>query len=304
MMSKDTRNAISSPESPAGPTQLDLLDGLTTDHSGPDLVPVNRSALRANKKVSKTSATSGQLGSISSQSAALQLSWESRLRVLLTGGPECEVTWNGLDTPLGRNQFKPRARVRASYGIDYGLWPAMRRGDGATGKLKFPPRMDHKSRIEDFMAQVVFALWPANRASPNENRNTKGCPSHGNGHGLTVAGLVQDVIRLSTWPAMTANAKAKDGYNEAGNSAGQVAIRKIARATDGEKGGPNQSFVAEGSPLPSQVCQTALSSSNAPTESTGGSLHPEFAGWEMGFPPEFLNCAPSEIPSTRRSPRK
>jgi hypothetical protein len=149
---------------------------------------------------------------------------------------------------------------------------------------------------------------------------------------------------------MTSNAPARDGYNEAGNSAGQVAIRKILlalyptattpsggqtvpdgtsmsgrrpdgskaqvtlqnvviamwstiRASDGEKGGPNMSFGAGGSPLPSQV-STVANTSNAPTESGGGSLHPEFAGWEMGYPPEWLSCAPSETQSTRaRRPR-
>lgn len=116
----------------------------------------------------------------------------------------------------------------------------------------------------------------------------------------TISGIV-----FGLWPTMTSNAPARDGYNEAGNSAGQVALRKIAlalwstiRASDGEKGGPNQSFGAGGSPLPSQVSAVA-STSNAPTESGGGSLHPEFAGWVMGFPPEWLSCAPSATQSTR-----
>lgn len=34
-------------------------------------------------------------------------------------------------------------------------------------------------------------------------------------------------IVIGLWPTMTSNAPARDGYNEAGNSAGQVAIRKI-----------------------------------------------------------------------------
>ena len=111
---------------------------------------------------------------------------------------------------------------------------------------------------------------------------------------------------ISLWPALTSNAPARNGYNEAGNSAGQVAIRKIIvglwsalRASDGAKGGPNMSFGAGGCPLPSQVSATAKSS-NAPTEGFGLSLHPEFAGWEMRFPPEWLSCAPSETPSTRK----
>lgn len=115
-------------------------------------------------------------------------------------------------------------------------------------------------------------------------------------------------IVIGLWPTMTSNAPARDGYNEARNSAGQVAIRKIvlalwptARASDGEKGGPNMNFGAGGLPLPSSAYRVA-NMSNAPMEkhrSGGGSLHPEFAGWEMGYPPEWLSCAPSETQSIR-----
>lgn len=111
-------------------------------------------------------------------------------------------------------------------------------------------------------------------------------------------------IAIGLWPTLTSNSPAK-GYNEAGNSAGQVAIRKILlglwstlRASDGAKGSPRQSFGAGGQPLPSQVWDVAKSS-NAPTENGGQSLHPEFAGWEMGYRPAWLSCAPSGTPSTR-----
>lgn len=117
-------------------------------------------------------------------------------------------------------------------------------------------------------------------------------------------------IAFGLWPTMTSNAPPRNGNNEAGNSAGQVAIRKIMlglwstlRASDGAKGGPNQSFGAGGCPLPSQVFAVG-SSSNAPTEGGVGSLHPEFGGWELGFPPEWDACAPLETRSTRASARK
>ncbi|MBY5445797.1 DNA cytosine methyltransferase [Rhizobium leguminosarum] len=70
------------------------------------------------------------------------------------------------------------------------------------------------------------------------------------------------------------------------------------RASDGETGGPKMNFGAGGSPLPSQVF-AAGNTLNAPTENGGRSLHPEFAGWEMGYPPEWISCAGSEMPSTR-----
>jgi hypothetical protein len=47
---------------------------------------------------------------------------------------------------------------------------------------------------------------------------------------------------------------------------------------------------------------TDSSGSQASTEKRGA-LNPEFVCWLMGYPPEWLSCAPSAMPSTsgRRS---
>lgn len=82
-----------------------------------------------------------------------------------------------------------------------------------------------------------------------------------------------------------------------------LSLWSTLRASDGEKGGPRMSFGAGGSPLPSQVFATG-NMSNAPMENGARCLHPEFAGWEMGYPPEWLSCAGSETPSTRARRRK
>ena len=85
---------------------------------------------------------------------------------------------------------------------------------------------------------------------------------------------------ISGWATSTSLAKSTDHYNEAGNSAGLVKIR--------------EQMLDSGASLPS----------SDPTEKTnGGALNPEFVSWLMGFPPEWLNCAPSAMPSCRRSPR-
>lgn len=312
--SRDLPSVISSPALAAGPVQLDLLAGLTTDPSGQDPVPVSHSPSPGSGKDSRMSATCGPNGSASSRSAALQSALESRLRARLRGSPECAVIWKPWITPWGQSLWKPRARVLASYEIVFGLWPACQARD------YFPPHTPEyiaekraqghgMSNLNDMIAN--FALWPANRASPNENRNTRSAPSHGSRHGLTVAGLVQDTIRLATWPTCAArdwkNGKASQetmDRNSRPLNEMVFSIWSALRATDGAKGGPNQSFGAGGSPLPSQVAQTVLNGSNAQTGSSVGSLHPEFAGWEMGYPPEWLSCAPSETPSSRKRPRK
>ncbi len=40
-----------------------------------------------------------------------------------------------------------------------------------------------------------------------------------------------------------------------------------------------------------------------PTNVLNGPLNPPFPAWLMGYPPEWVNCAPSETPSSRKSPR-
>jgi hypothetical protein len=126
------------------------------------------------------------------------------------------------------------------------------------------------------VAEVSLANWPQNSA--RDWRNGKASAETMTRNARPVNEMVVD---LANWSAL--------------------------RSTDGEKGGPRMSFSAGGSPLPSQVSSAANgrepSSSGVRTGSTGGSLHPEFAGWEMGYSPAHLNCAPTGIASTRRQPQ-
>ncbi|MEY4034568.1 MAG: hypothetical protein RL492_1762 [Verrucomicrobiota bacterium] len=107
---------------------------------------------------------------------------------------------------------------------------------------------------------------------------------------------------IGLWPTCTVhgnyNRKGASPHSGDGLHTLVFACWSTLRASDGEKGGPNMSFGAGGCPLPSQV-STVANTSNAPMENGGGSLHPEFAGWEMGYPPAWLSCAPSAMPSIR-----
>lgn len=53
-----------------------------------------------------------------------------------------------------------------------------------------------------------------------------------------------------------------------------------------------------GVPLSQQVVIADTNGSSVPTENRGA-LNPEFVCWLMGYPQEWVNCAPSEMPSTR-----
>lgn len=70
------------------------------------------------------------------------------------------------------------------------------------------------------------------------------------------------------------------------------------------EGGPNMSFGAGGTPLPSQAAHSGATPSGSlePTEKLGA-LNPEFVSWLMGYPPEWLSCAPSATRSSHKSQR-
>lgn len=265
--SKGTSNAISSPASADGAALFDSAGfGRIIDRFGRAVVLANLSPSQASKAGLLTSGISGRTGNTSSSSVVLQSSLESKLRARLNGSDLCEVIWKPWTTPWGACLSKPRARVRTISEIDIGLWRTLNTREKGGGDYSDP-------------AKAVAKMT--------------------SGHQVNL----QDQV-IAFYPTLTSNAKATESYNEVGNSAGQVAIRKIAlglystlRSTDGEKGGPNMSFGAGGLPLPSQISEIARSS-NVLTENGAGSLHPEFGGWELGYPPEWLSCAPSETLST------
>jgi hypothetical protein len=104
MTLRATPSAISSPGSAGGPMQLDLLDGLTTGRSGPDLARVSYSASLESKPGQRMAATCGRTSSDSSVPPG-PLSWlESRLRQrLVTAGlMRYPGTWKAKTTPSGR----------------------------------------------------------------------------------------------------------------------------------------------------------------------------------------------------------
>lgn len=130
----------------------------------------------------------------------------------------------------------------------------------------------------------------------------------------------------AVWPTATANDPEKRGDFAAERRNGLPGIAKAVwstpRASDGEKGGPNHSFGSGATPpLPAQAVwatpttrdhKDASSVGSAPVNGmlgrqvepspAGGFLNPEFVFWLMGYPPEFLACAPPVTRSSRKSP--
>ena len=101
----------------------------------------------------------------------------------------------------------------------------------------------------------------------------------------------------SYWPTPTSLAKAKDGYNAAGNSCGLVAIMdKIKkgflptpRATDGKNG----CRTAEGAEKELKRGKNI----DLGTAVGGGKLNPQWIEWLIGFPHDWTDCVDSETQS-------
>lgn len=111
--SRDSHSATSSQALACGALPCETQDGQTIDLFG--LVPVraNLSAKQARELGLLTSGTFGQRSSTSSNSAALQLSLESKLQSSLQsrGSTLYRMTWKHWITPLGRRFSRLQASV-------------------------------------------------------------------------------------------------------------------------------------------------------------------------------------------------
>lgn len=160
--SMTTPSATSSQASVSGPTPSVSPDGPTTGPSGPAHAPASRSAPPVKARASKTSATSGPSSTASSQSAALQLSLESRLRARTAsdGSTLYKLTWKDRATPQERLICALRASARrisdsASGGLEHG-WPTPQMRDFRSGGEDRVSNPDRSNNLNDF---VLMSGW-------------------------------------------------------------------------------------------------------------------------------------------------
>jgi hypothetical protein len=108
-------------------------------------------------------------------------------------------------------------------------------------------------------------MWPTPKANnPGMSAKTSGRDVTKSTHLTTQVAIAEGMIDLATgrmWPTPTSISPAKNGYNEAGNSCGLVAIRKRISGEDSQ---------------------------------ATGQLSPIFVEWLMGFPLGWTDLEGSE----------
>ena len=229
MTSDPTHKHTSSPAAASGPSQPGSPDGPTPDLFGPPPARASRSRKPGSNAVLLMNGICGPTYSDSCAQSGPLFSWENRLRERLgmVGSTESALIWREKVTPAGRSisRLAPWTPPTSGTGSTGSRWPSPTSSvggvepEGATGR-----------KLQTHMVRSEPGRWP----TPN-------CPTGG---------------RTMTFEEAVTQRKRTDGSKaqlNLENAMLHLAGWSTPRASDGEKGGPNQSFGAGGTPLPSQM---------------------------------------------------
>lgn len=288
MISKDSRKSICLPDSEAGRARRDLPVGRMIGSSGPQAPHASPSASQALELGLRTSGIFGLTFTDLPKPAGPLSLWESKLRQRLAriGSTECFLTWKASVTPAGRSLSRlvpstPRiVEIEPGLSLDLAYWITATTRDWKDSAGMTAQRSDGKSRIDQLPRQVAAILHPTPTASLADKgiRSALGARTEvERGRSPDLDAVVKS-IPSALFATPTSLAPAKNGQNEAGNSAGLVAIRAAVMPGIQEPG------------------------LSAMTEKPGAfpSLNPAFVCWLMGYPQEWVSCAPSAMPSSRK----
>jgi len=316
MDSDDTRNAISSVESPDGPMRSSLPGGMQLGLFGPEAVPVNRFQSPDLARGKKTSGTCGQPSPTSLSSYDLQRSLESRLRQKMdvNGSPEYVLTWKRWDMPSGPPICALRASVRRTSGKGCSGW-------------RSPMECDYKNMdcaTQGYLCKQARTVgWPT--ATANDATGSQYAYAGGN-HGKPVLKL-PGAAQTAGWPtprtitggAESAERKKELGRMESGGGDLQaVAFGTMPSGTNAPMGGSEGFPAGWTTPQAWEPGGTSMRPSRLATGRTteylsrqvemtqpksGLKLNPRFSLWLMGYPIEWASCAERVTPLFRKLQR-
>ena len=336
---ENTHSVISSPESEDGPSQLALLDGPTIENCGPAPARASRSARPAKASATTTNGTCGPTSFACSVPDGPLSGWESRLRQRLAriGSTECLLTWKASTTPAGRplSRLVPSMRpiaatVSGSSPSEAALWITCSARDWKDTPGMGTSRPDGRSRIDQLPRQVAAACWPTPTRADGQQANDPGRwlerQQEKAAQGINLHMHLPVCVSLSTWPTPTASAdksiRTPEGARtevDRGKSPDLAAHVMAmwptpvvtdsigARNATSTRNNPDSkhhagttltdaAWLHDGVVAPGQAHRGSLDTAEKP-----GALAPGFVSWLMGFPPEWLDCAPDAMP---KKPRK
>ena len=257
-----TTFATSSPVLVDGRSPPSLRDGRA--RSGPGPAPASPSPSPGSEGVQQTLDISGPSGGGSSMSAALQRSLASRLPPPANGSTRSSTTWRERATRRGRVYWEHTPLARRTPGRGYGgaHWRTVVTSDNRE------PREDRMVRDADVPYQNLrdqAIPWASPRAQATAGKRE---PRTGRGEGWSLA-LTEQVV---PWPSVV--------------------------ASDGQHSGPSDEGQAPNGRLRYMVWGPRLGelthSGDAPTAGSGRArLNPAFGLWLMGYPPGWMDAAPS-----------